>query len=262
VEALDPGVTVRKNYCVSIVALLAALSLPVLAQEPSEPSEPEAPVEGTLLDGVTFAAEPGVLYAPIREMAKELELPLHWDEEKETAYLKDQPVPDGSLRTLLDGTLLMPVRDLTRWEATVAWDTERDLAHVTRSEQELWVRNGEKRVVVNRAKQRMRAWQGDRLILDSRVSTGGPGNETPLGSFRAGPYRARMHYSSLYDNAPMPWSVQVTGNVFVHGYHSVPPRAASHGCVRLPIRGKNPARWFYRWVDNGTPIKIAENWGS
>nr|NIP95410.1 L,D-transpeptidase family protein [Akkermansiaceae bacterium] len=79
---------------------------------------------------------------------------------------------------------------------------------------------------------------------------------TPTGSFRAGPYKARRHYSSRYDNAPMPWSVQVTGHIFIHGFTSVPRYPASHGCIRLPLDGGNPARFFYEWIDKGTPIRV------
>jgi lipoprotein-anchoring transpeptidase ErfK/SrfK len=68
-----------------------------------------------------------------------------------------------------------------------------------------------------------------------------------------------MHRSSLYDDAPMPWSVQVDGNVFIHGFTSVPRRPASHGCIRMPMTGGNPARWFYQWIDRGVPIVIEDS---
>ncbi|NNM30037.1 MAG: L,D-transpeptidase, partial [Akkermansiaceae bacterium] len=86
----------------------------------------------------------------------------------------------------------------------------------------------------------------------------GRNNRTPSGNFRAGPYKARRHFSSLYENAPMPWSVQVTGHVFIHGFTSVPKYPASHGCIRVPLTNGNPARFFYEWVDKGTPIRIAK----
>ena len=58
----------------------------------------------------------------------------------------------------------------------------------------------------------------------------------------------------------MPWSVQVRGDVVIHGFPSVPPHAASHGCVRVPLTGANPAHWFYTWVETGTPIEIGDAW--
>jgi hypothetical protein len=50
--------------------------------------------------------------------------------------------------------------------------------------------------------------------------------------------------------------VQVNGHVFIHGFTSVPGYPASHGCVRVPLTGGNPARFFYEWVDAGTPVEI------
>ena len=111
-----------------------------------------------------------------------------------------------------------------------------------------------------REEQELRAWQGDRLVLETRVSSGRPGHDTPTGSFTAGPLKRPMLISKKYNDAEMPWSVQVRGDVVIHGYPSVPPRAASHGCVRLPLTGANPAHWFYTWVETGTPIEIADDW--
>jgi lipoprotein-anchoring transpeptidase ErfK/SrfK len=58
----------------------------------------------------------------------------------------------------------------------------------------------------------------------------------------------------------MPWSVQVNGNYFIHGFTSVPDRPASHGCIRLPLTGDNPAKRFFDWVAPGTPIEITGDW--
>ena len=54
----------------------------------------------------------------------------------------------------------------------------------------------------------------------------------------------------------MPWSVQITGHIFVHGFTSVPRSPASHGCIRLPLDEGNPAYFFYQWIDRGTPVRI------
>jgi lipoprotein-anchoring transpeptidase ErfK/SrfK len=115
-----------------------------------------------------------------------------------------------------------------------------------------------KRVEIDKTLQVLRAYEGDRLILESRVSTG-RGNSTPNGSYRV-QEKQRMHYSRLYDNAPMPYSVQVSGHYFIHGFSSVPNRPASHGCIRLPLTGENPARVFYEWVEVGTPVEIMGRW--
>jgi hypothetical protein len=235
---------------------------PAMSAAGREP--PDAPAGATppVIQGVTFVADPGVLYAPVRELGEALGLPVRWDGEAGHAYVADTPISRESSRRLPDGTLLVPVRALAEREVSVAWSAEEHTARLTRGHRAASVVLGPKRVEINRKEQRMRAWQGERLVLDTRVSTGRRGQETPRGSFRAGPYRARMHYSGLYDNAPMPWSVQVQGHIFIHGYHSVPPRAASHGCIRVPLTGANPARWFFRWIDSGTPIRIADEWSA
>jgi len=116
-----------------------------------------------------------------------------------------------------------------------------------------------KRVVIDKTQQMLSAYEGDRLVFQSRVSTGRWSRSTPNGRFRVG-VKFRMHYSSLYDNAPMPYSVQVAGNIFIHGFGVVPAWPASHGCIRLPLDGGNPAKWFFEWVEPGTPITIVGHW--
>jgi lipoprotein-anchoring transpeptidase ErfK/SrfK len=66
------------------------------------------------------------------------------------------------------------------------------------------------------------------------VSTARSGYRTPTGTYR--PQRlVKMHYSSKYDNAPMPHSVFFYGGYAIHGTNAVGSlgRPASHGCVRL-----------------------------
>jgi lipoprotein-anchoring transpeptidase ErfK/SrfK len=64
------------------------------------------------------------------------------------------------------------------------------------------------------------------------VSTGVHG--TPSGSFRAQSL-ARYHRSSLYNSAPMPYSIFYDGNFAIHGTTHVRQLGgrASKGCVRL-----------------------------
>lgn len=116
--------------------------------------------------------------------------------------------------------------------------------------------NRGKRVEIDISEQMLRAYNGNRLYMKTNISSGRTGN-TPRGNFRAGPYKSERHFSSLYHNAPMPWSVQISGNIFVHGSSSVPNYPASKGCVRVPITGRNPAKKLFNWLDVGTPIKIS-----
>jgi lipoprotein-anchoring transpeptidase ErfK/SrfK len=75
------------------------------------------------------------------------------------------------------------------------------------------------------------------------ISTGVRGHNTPTGSYR--PYLIkRMHYSSKYENSPMPHSVFFSGGYAIHGTQYVGRlgRRASHGCVRL--HPSNAARLY------------------
>lgn len=114
---------------------------------------------------------------------------------------------------------------------------------------------GPKRVEVDLTSQTLRAYEGNRVVIKTNISSGRNG-ATPTGSFKAG-WKDADHYSSLYHNAPMPWSVQVRGNIFIHGFSVVPDYPASHGCIRMPLTGNNPAKRFFHWVEPGTPIRIS-----
>jgi len=66
------------------------------------------------------------------------------------------------------------------------------------------------------------------------VSTGRPGYATPTGSFHPF-YLSKNHKSSLYEDAPMPWSVFFNGDIAIHGTYeqTLLGRPVSHGCVRV-----------------------------
>lgn len=78
------------------------------------------------------------------------------------------------------------------------------------------------------------------------VSTGRSGYATPTGTFRPF-FLSKDHKSSLYDDAPMPWSVFFNGDIAVHGTTEIRNlgRPASHGCVRAH---PSHAEIFYRMV--------------
>lgn len=66
------------------------------------------------------------------------------------------------------------------------------------------------------------------------VSTARSGKWTPRGTWSA-KWLSRYHKSSLYNNAPMPYSIFFNGNYAIHGTDQVSRlgRPASAGCVRL-----------------------------
>ncbi len=90
---------------------------------------------------------------------------------------------------------------------------------------------------IDLSRQRMTVYVDGRYYDTWKVSTGRAGYHTPRGTYR--PYLLkRMHYSSKYDNAPMPYSIFFRGGYAIHGTDAVSRlgRPASHGCVRLHPR--------------------------
>jgi lipoprotein-anchoring transpeptidase ErfK/SrfK len=79
------------------------------------------------------------------------------------------------------------------------------------------------------------------------TSTGAPATPTVIGRFKT--YR-----KSPGTNAKgMVHSTYFIGGYAIHGYASVPPYNASHGCLRVPI----PNAWsIYSWVRMGTVVRV------
>jgi len=237
---------------------LARLGVLLLALTISASRLEAIPSEG--LDGISFADDPHVLFVPIEEIASALRWEMQLDQESGQISLNGQLLDAAHLRKLTDGTLLVPLDELQRAGATITWSNDGMQALVASDHTKIAIPFANKRVEVDLANQRLRAYQGSRLVLDSAISTGREGKKTPSGEFKAGPVKSRMHRSRLYHNAPMPWSVQVHENIFIHGFRKVPRRPSSHGCIRLPLTGANPAKWFYNWIDLGTPVSIKGHW--
>ena len=84
------------------------------------------------------------------------------------------------------------------------------------------------------SQQMMRVYVNGYHKYSWRVSTGRRGYYTPRGRYRPTVLK-RMHYSSKYNNSPMPYSIFFRGGYAIHGtnYISRLGRPASHGCVRL-----------------------------
>lgn len=212
-----------------------------------------APADGPFVPGITFAESEG-LFAPVRELASAMDWVVEYEPETKEVRLQGVPLDDQHTRRLLSGETLVRVEEVNVPGARVTPLEEG--ARVEWGALRAVVKPGEKRVEINLTTQSLTAYQGERVLLETPISSGRRGYSTPTGSFTAGPAKYRMHYSTLYDNSPMPWSIQVTGHIFIHGYHSVPPRPASHGCIRVPLKDGNPAKWLFEWIEIGTPIRI------
>ena len=113
-----------------------------------------------------------------------------------------------------------------------------------------------KAIFINLRAQRIYAKSNDRIIYNFHISSGRPSKCTPRGNYRV-LGKEKMHISSIYPRprggAGMPWSLHYNGNYFIHGYHHVPPRPASNGCIRLAVPS---AKRLFFWAPVGTPVII------
>jgi lipoprotein-anchoring transpeptidase ErfK/SrfK len=93
---------------------------------------------------------------------------------------------------------------------------------------------GDVEIVVSIPLQRAYVYRGGTVIGVTTVSTGRPGHSTPTGRFDILEKHAR-HFSSKYNNAPMPFMQRLTWDGVALHAGQIPGRPASHGCVRLPL---------------------------
>lgn len=106
-------------------------------------------------------------------------------------------------------------------------------------------------VVIDKSSQRMTVSVDGTPRYVWPVSTGRNHHWTPSGRFGVQSLDAH-HYSSRYNNAPMPHAIFFDGNRAIHGttYLSQLGRPASHGCVRLAPQ--NAATLYRLVVEEGT----------
>lgn len=208
------------------------------------------------VDAVTFS-DTQEIYLPARMVAERLGS--HVEKlSKSTVLLGDEKISTD--RSLFDGRALIPLNSVKQFGGEVLKDSSLNKVTATLNGNQFEVNLGTKRIEVDQSTQTLKAYQGEVVVMETKVSTGGPGHRTPNGTFSTGPYKARMHHSRLYNNAPMPYSIQVNGHIFFHGFGSVPNYPASHGCIRIPLGRKNPAKFLYQWADKGVETKIFGKW--
>ncbi|MBB3993984.1 lipoprotein-anchoring transpeptidase ErfK/SrfK [Sulfitobacter undariae] len=96
---------------------------------------------------------------------------------------------------------------------------------------------------VDVSEQIMRVYRDGKQIYKWPVSTARKGKVTPRGAWKA-KWLSKDHKSSLYNNAPMPYSIFYSGNFAVHGTNQTSRlgRPASAGCIRL--KTSNAAKLF------------------
>lgn len=122
------------------------------------------------------------------------------------------------------------------------WNPERSLA-------------GDVVVVVSLPQQLVHVYRGGVRIGESTISTGRPGHDTPAGVFTI-LQKQKMHRSTLYDDAPMPFMQRLTWDGIALHAGRLPGYPASHGCVRLPAAF---AAALYDVTDHGGVVIVADD---
>ncbi|MBX3097389.1 MAG: L,D-transpeptidase family protein [Fimbriimonadaceae bacterium] len=219
----------------------------------------DPPMGAVVADAITYRIQPGVVWVPLRVTMESAGILVDYDSASATVILGRTPVPKEAMIEIRDETFvnLEAIQEIAINEGfTVASDGVRQW-RIENGSLVSYLRAAPHRVEISLDEQRLRGWQGDRLVIETNVSTGAAGYRTPMGQFTSGPEYNRYRVSRKYDNAPMPYSVQVEGGVFIHGSGSVPRYPASHGCIRMPLTRDNPAKRFFEWIEPDSPITIA-----
>ena len=136
------------------------------------------------------------------------------------------------------------------------------------------------RVHVSLSKQRAYLLIGDQVVIDSPISSGKRGHQSPNGSFSVRE-KDPNHRSSIYGDfvdpsgrivragvsakidsapsgthfvgSPMKWFMRLTDEGVGMHVGILPGYPASHGCIRMPEQG---AKLFYDHVKVGTPVTV------
>jgi len=107
--------------------------------------------------------------------------------------------------------------------------------------------NAGKHVEVDISKQVMALSDGGRAKYVFHIATGAAATPSDQGSFTF--YRKDPGFNSI----GMYYSVYYNRGEATHGYHSVPPYPASHGCIRNPIAD---SIFIYNWIDLGDRMYV------
>ncbi|MGA2319963.1 MAG: L,D-transpeptidase family protein [Solirubrobacteraceae bacterium] len=93
---------------------------------------------------------------------------------------------------------------------------------------------------------------GGRVRTIYSMSSGKPSTPTVVGRFRVYSKTPGVNAKGMVD------SNYFIGGYAIHGYAEVPPYAASHGCLRVPIPD---AAAIFAWVREGTPVDVYNEGG-
>jgi hypothetical protein len=142
------------------------------------------------------------------------------------------------------------------------WVAARNVGLVIPAARPAGVGDNDKWIDVNLFEQTLAAYQGDRMVYATLVSSGLPGWSTKTGLFRIwtkvkqakmSGYEGKPDYYFLED---VPWTMYFNEDYALHAayWHDKFGFKHSHGCVNLPPKD---AKWLFDWT---TPTAGATNW--
>jgi len=111
-------------------------------------------------------------------------------------------------------------------------------------------------IEVNVRTQTLTAWEGNRRVLHTSVSTGLPRTPTVLGTFRIYlKLRSQRMVGPGYNLPGVPWVMYFYAGYALHGtyWHNNFGHPMSHGCVNMRT---SDAKWLYNWAPMGTIVKV------
>ncbi|MCW3014958.1 MAG: hypothetical protein JWO02_2050 [Solirubrobacterales bacterium] len=108
-----------------------------------------------------------------------------------------------------------------------------------------------RRLEVHRAKGVALEIVGGKVVRAIHVSAGGPGTETPAGTYTV--FRKELRSWSVPFSTWLPYASYFNNGIAFHEYADVPAFPASHGCVRVPAP---EAKGVYAFATNGTTVVV------
>lgn len=124
----------------------------------------------------------------------------------------------------------------------------------------------DKLITVDRGQQMLYAWEGGKIVHQTKVSTGMNLTPTVKGSFKIqrkypkqdmrgpSPYR-NIYPTGKYYIKDVPNVMYFYQGYAIHGayWHSNFGVRASHGCVNVPLTS---AQWLFDWAGIGTRVEV------
>ena len=119
----------------------------------------------------------------------------------------------------------------------------------------------DKLITVDVGRQELTAWEGGKIVHQTKVSTGLAKTPTVKGSFRvrwkrpSQTMRGESKWYGRYEYKNVPHVMYFYQDYAIHGayWHNRFGRVASHGCVNTPLAS---AEWLYNWAPPGTRVEV------